>query len=345
MERLSGIGSLDLIKIVRLSPLDAREGFSDLPLAEKICGKELAHFSAFLKSSWRANDVMWGRLDGACQLIQTLVTPEALGRTGIDSHWPNALELRRRFPNSTSQELRDLEKAIQAATPANRSTDAVNDLKHELILAAQREILAEEIPRVLKEAVQQQRAWNNYKISAPPTSTQTEYGAWTVGVQELDRAITDYAADRLAKEHVHAPGGWSDYMKDTYAVGSESWKTDVPQPVLLEIFARAAIGLREALLTSAGEHASKIRSNLLYKAILGWPLDFLSAATKFQRNAPEYAGRVLWTLAFALAALLGLDYRYRAKISGVQGFVFWVLLPFFLLLIVLFLIDLRRPRE
>ena len=42
------------------SPLDpGRNG-----VADKIAGVQLGHFGAFFKSSWRANDWMWGRLDG-----------------------------------------------------------------------------------------------------------------------------------------------------------------------------------------------------------------------------------------------------------------------------------------
>ncbi len=36
---------------------------------DKLAGVELAHFGAFLKRSWRANDWMWGRLDAAERLV------------------------------------------------------------------------------------------------------------------------------------------------------------------------------------------------------------------------------------------------------------------------------------
>ncbi len=39
---------------------------------EKLAGIELAHFGAFLKGSWRANDWMWGRLDAAQRLLRLL---------------------------------------------------------------------------------------------------------------------------------------------------------------------------------------------------------------------------------------------------------------------------------
>jgi hypothetical protein len=39
---------------------------------QKLAGMQLGHFAAFLKHSWRANDWMWGRLDGVTWLGRML---------------------------------------------------------------------------------------------------------------------------------------------------------------------------------------------------------------------------------------------------------------------------------
>ena len=39
---------------------------------DKLAGVELAHFGAFLKRSWRANDWMWGRVDAAERIVRLL---------------------------------------------------------------------------------------------------------------------------------------------------------------------------------------------------------------------------------------------------------------------------------
>ena len=41
----------------------------------KLRGVELHHFAAFYKSSWRAWDWMWGRLDGSGWLVHILLDP------------------------------------------------------------------------------------------------------------------------------------------------------------------------------------------------------------------------------------------------------------------------------
>jgi patatin-related protein len=50
--------------------------------AQKIAGIQLAHFGAFYKSSWRANDWMWGRVDSVHRLVRILLDP---GRPRISS--------------------------------------------------------------------------------------------------------------------------------------------------------------------------------------------------------------------------------------------------------------------
>lgn len=45
---------------------------------EKVASIQLGHFGGFLKRSWRANDWMWGRLDGAARYVRILLDPNRL---------------------------------------------------------------------------------------------------------------------------------------------------------------------------------------------------------------------------------------------------------------------------
>jgi hypothetical protein len=47
---------------------------------QKLTGMQFHHFGAFYKRSWRANDWMWGRLDGAGWLVHVLLDPRRVGR-------------------------------------------------------------------------------------------------------------------------------------------------------------------------------------------------------------------------------------------------------------------------
>ncbi len=67
-------------------PIDpGRNGATD-----KVAGIQLGHFGAFFKESWRANDWMWGRLDGAGQLVAAFLDPPLLRRRFTDAE--HALE-------------------------------------------------------------------------------------------------------------------------------------------------------------------------------------------------------------------------------------------------------------
>ena len=54
-----------------VSPLDTVPN-RDRP-SGKVAGVQLGHFGSFLKAAWRANDWMWGRLDGSQHIIEALL--------------------------------------------------------------------------------------------------------------------------------------------------------------------------------------------------------------------------------------------------------------------------------
>jgi predicted acylesterase/phospholipase RssA len=53
--------------------------------SQKLTGTKLMHFSAFYRRSWRANDFMWGRLDGATRLADLLIDETRAGEVGGSS--------------------------------------------------------------------------------------------------------------------------------------------------------------------------------------------------------------------------------------------------------------------
>ncbi|GGL12347.1 patatin-like protein [Planomonospora parontospora] len=49
----------------------------------KLAGTELGQFGAFYKKSWRVNDWIWGRLDGATRMVQAVLDPARLLQLGL----------------------------------------------------------------------------------------------------------------------------------------------------------------------------------------------------------------------------------------------------------------------
>ena len=75
-----GLVADQALELVQMSA-DSRTTLDTRTLAaEKLTGLQLHHFGAFYKNSWRANDWMWGRLDGAGWLVHLLLEPRRLRR-------------------------------------------------------------------------------------------------------------------------------------------------------------------------------------------------------------------------------------------------------------------------
>lgn len=53
---------------------------------QKLTGVQLGHFGAFYCRAWRANDWMFGRLDGSGNLVQAILNPDRLRRIALQ--WP-----------------------------------------------------------------------------------------------------------------------------------------------------------------------------------------------------------------------------------------------------------------
>jgi predicted acylesterase/phospholipase RssA len=130
---------------------------------EKLTGIQLGHFGAFYKSAWRANDWLWGRLDGAQRLAQVLVDPWRLRQLDLDpDHVLNELEHMVLGPRGT--ELRAALTETRMPRAWNRAElrqelafleDSTSPLPESLPLAAQAvarrlqiDILVEELPKL-----------------------------------------------------------------------------------------------------------------------------------------------------------------------------------------------------
>ncbi|HET6938996.1 MAG TPA: patatin-like protein [Nocardioides sp.] len=99
----------------------------------KLAGVELAHFGAFLKGSWRANDWLWGRLDAAQRLLRLLdaAVDNRLSRNGtLEKHTAavQAAVLREELPTLVAELARDAERGARATPEAAAFVAAVRQV-------------------------------------------------------------------------------------------------------------------------------------------------------------------------------------------------------------------------
>ncbi|MBV8056878.1 MAG: hypothetical protein JO071_16755, partial [Deltaproteobacteria bacterium] len=157
-------------------------------------------------------------------------------------------------------------------------------------------------------SIRQQADWNQYDLATKPVLRPwSPKQGWTTGVQQLDRAVTTYAAARLTQDQASGTADWQQYFGQNYIVGAESWKTDIPKPILLEIVVTIGLVLRNCLLQVAGPLAPKIRSSLAYKLVLDWPLRTGYQLIRLQTNAPEYVRIIFAAITAACVSVLAID--------------------------------------
>jgi hypothetical protein len=121
--------------------------------ADKLTGLQLHHFGAFYRSSWRANDWMWGRLDGAGWVVYLLLQPERVRTLGAD---PDAVigvlaELTGADVAAAGERVRAEVARLLAADPANLPA-GLPELATWAATGVQHRIAAQELPVVALQA-------------------------------------------------------------------------------------------------------------------------------------------------------------------------------------------------
>ena len=163
LELSSELRGRDQVRTVRVSTLDSTRGFAK-QFTKKLCGRQLGGFSGFFKASWRANDLMWGRIDGASQLLDLLLDTKRLSQLAPELLQSNlqkvlgeAFDLSGVFPHSSAADRQLLQAWLFSLCRAETAAAALESLDGPLLRecwarAVQLEIVVEELPVVLKLA-------------------------------------------------------------------------------------------------------------------------------------------------------------------------------------------------
>ena len=292
LERLSGLREKDPIETVRISPADARLGYSRRLAADKVAGDALGHFGGFLKQSWRANDILWGRLDARCLLIQTLLRRERVAQVV-------ASDERRRNIRAALDRL-----AVGAASPvAALFPDASARDGRDIHLWLEALLGDDEAARAAALARIDQPDDREGAIT-PVIVRASQDG---VLAQDLASGRDD---DARPEPRLDTPDGRARYFKESYAVGKETWLKDVATRGLLKTATHTGLLARDAIFSSMGRKAP-LRARLLapIRRVLGMPLwlgYWFATATRFRspRIAAVVASALLLFIALRWPAVL-----------------------------------------
>ena len=348
------LGEKDAIDVIRVSPIDAERAFSNRRFEDKITGETVMHFGAFLKKSWRSNDIMWGRLDGACRLLDALLTPEALGRAVANPEVRALLAADLKgelapavlFPNAGPKIQANLAawlKELTSSDEAARNRAVQDEESRELLLwCAQLEILQEDLPKVLEDAATEQLEWNNVRGKRGALGTALRLDR-SIGLIDSRKNVADFLKG-LQKDpsefSVIRNAPIAKYFIKDYAVGGESLQSDIPPAVLAETITAASLVARNCLVSAFPKQGERLRANLAFKALVDWPLMVAHTLAVFaRRERTFYLAGLTMLYTYALLALVGgvvvleVDLRSTQQDISQAKVIFLVVLPLLILVI------------
>jgi hypothetical protein len=198
----------------------------------KLAGLQLGHFGSFYKRSWRANDWMWGRLDGADRVVRTLVDPRRLkslltsGARTVDDATARLWEAATSSSNPAVREwldgncTADDRKAVAAEIRDLAQSDgeplptALGKCHSLVRQRVQLEILMDEIPSVAAAVADDERQgtapdsagvrWlQRIELDKPPTAEQVRraFKACNIGTETIGG---EFGSDYFTRVSTHA---------------------------------------------------------------------------------------------------------------------------------------------
>lgn len=337
----SGFESMDMIRVVRFSPLDAQRCLSKGSVRNKVRGSALASFGGFFNKSWRANDIMIGRLDAACLLVECLLTKGRLAalaaRRNQNPVSVSALELQNFFPNlgDKSAGLATLINDYLRA-PGTATDEQWNRLIDQIVCACHDEIQRQEWPLVVACAIEQEYDWGRYRkntgVSEDPFDRKNL--VWNRANARPDEILVQVAAQGIAAKTIppFAPG----------EEDSGNFLDEIPDSVLNELGALTAIRLGKGLLASIRDEGmrQRVEANAFFKFLFKWIAPVFYNWGRMRRTQPDTviilntAIPAFCLTAFAMdvaLAFLGVHMAYRtwglivgapALVLGIWGWLF-----------------------
>ena len=359
LDYLSNLQSFDEVRLLRISPLPTLNedgagciGFSPtLGPDQKLAGLTLGHFSAFLKRSWRSNDILWGRLDAIRHIVLALVTPDRIKelrdlpalraeiwvrveKVGLQAL---LLEVFPQSPQTARETVGEFLSDMLTATSFTLTPGALLEWQDLLTQMGQLEALAEEIPAVLKDAAIQQNDWNRYSTVSQGRAPADRGASFISPAGYIDPAIVGLKIENeihLFKESWAGPARspretrLGRYFEAEYGVPTEGLEHGIPQLVLAEYVMRALLILNACVLGSLPKGVQdRITGMGLYRFGLRFPLRVGHRMVRLWRVSPSMTVLSLSALLTAcIAALvLGIYLVIWTPSGGTKAIIFLVL--------------------
>ena len=227
------------------------------------------------------------------------------------------------------------------------------DTRELLLWCAQLEILQENLPKVLEDAATEQIEWNTVRTNGrfrklglrldrtlALIDSRQSVATFMKGLQEDPSEFSVIQNAPLARY----------FMKD-YTVGGESLQDDIPPAVLAETITAASLVARNCLLYAFPKQGERLRANLIFKALVDWPLMVAHTLAVFaRRERTFYLASLTMLYTYALLALVGgvvvleVDLRTGEEFNQTKV-IFLVVLPLLILVVGGYMAWVRALRQ
>lgn len=307
LEFASGIHELDEIELVRISPKDAQIGLSKLSAEKKVTGDELAHFAAFFRKDWRSNDILWGKIDGICRIIQSLLDDKALIRIkkqegDMNLFWDqDAVQQRLQdYPHHVRNELKEAWHGFIAAAQIesngsipDKTRDAFEKLKKMLILAGQHEAVKRELGVVYEDMYFQDLCWDKKEKVKTLHDNPSDVVLNIEAKRWAKHALCMIGKEQLGEE-------FKDMAIGSQAVAGKEGR--VPLKILAEYISQAYLLLWGMIENSLDEKKKFIPGGGEIRFFLRSPVLFFYYSLIMMRREKRFSPTLLWSLCAALFA-------------------------------------------
>ncbi|MEQ8753664.1 MAG: patatin-like protein [Coleofasciculus sp. G1-WW12-02] len=312
-EYLTNLSEKDIIETIRFSPDDAQLGLGKgKTLDDKLAGDTFRAFGGFFKKSWRSNDMLWGRLDGLNRIVEALVTRESVQnfsrflarqtyKEGCTEDEYIEQLIQDCFPDCTVNTRQKLKSHLRLLAEPNLSDAAMHIILDDLVLEGHRSILMTDLETVIEDEISEQLTWNRQRVKpTDPDDVErllTQLGDEPPSYQPVpgyfEKTVNTLAAGKLAKDAIgrFSPQAKEDFFRNQYRIGKETILKDIPGIVLANLATRAALILRDIMITTLGKRrANKLQGLLSYQFVnkslqlVYWWLQLRSPAAFQSRN-------------------------------------------------------------
>ena len=376
---LSNLKDFNEVRLMRIGPSPSLEengngiGFwANKGAAEKLAGRGLAHFSGFLKRSWRSNDILWGRMDGLRHIVISLLAPDEIDKLRKDEQLKLKISanlkamggmcklIREVFPDSplqSQQQLADFFEQLLSPgdEPLGGDKEAQKAILRKnlnlLVEMGQLEVLYDELPEVLRDAAAQQSEWNSFQRratrAAPPNSrTADRDPGFLSPVGYVDPSLVAFYAESeltalTAEWKRNAASGPKStpigkYFEQNYQIANEGVERGLPPLVAAQYVTHSALVANNCVLGALKRPLrDRVTSNPIYKLGVRLPLRLSHGLLGIWIRGPKTLAITFTFLVTAALVAWTIAFFWRTELFKDAKLWTWALLVFLPLVLLL----------